>query len=74
MKNNTYYWNSESWGNGVPPVNADEIICMANDMIDQYIAGHPDYDSPEINAYAERLWEDFCRTGEINGIIAAYED
>lgn len=43
-------------------------------MIDQYIADHPDYDYPEINAYAEHLWEDFCRTGEIDGVVAEYEE
>lgn len=69
-----YYWDTESWGNGVPPINADEVICKANDMIDQYIADHPDYDQHDIKDYAERLWEAFCRTGEINGVVAEYEE
>lgn len=68
------YWSIDSWGSDYPPVNADEIITKANEMIDKYSTDHPDYDDYDINDYAERLWEDFCSTGEIDGIAAEYEE
>ena len=68
------YWSIESWGSDYPPVNADEIITKANEMIDQYSAGHPDYGDEEIREYSESLWETFCQTNELDGIFAEYEE
>lgn len=68
------YWSIDSWGSDYPPVNAEEIISRANELIDQYSAEHPDYDERDVNLYSETLWEDFCRTGELDGIVAEYEE
>lgn len=68
------YWSVESWGSDYPPVNADEIITKANEMIDKYSADHPDYDERDINDYSESLWETFRQTNELDGIVAEYEE
>lgn len=69
------YWDYESWGNGYPPVNHEEICSRANEMIDEYAAAHPDYDEMDVfDLFAEKLWEDFCKTGEVGGAVAIYED
>lgn len=66
------YWTIESWGSGYLPINADEVICMANEMIDAYVAEHPDYGEMEFREYSARLWEDFCATGCIGDVVAVY--
>lgn len=52
-----YYWNLESWGNGYPPENADEIISAANEMIERYAETHSEVSTDN---YSEKLWEYYC--------------
>lgn len=68
------YWSIDSWGSDYPPVNADEIISKANEMIDRYSADFPDCREEEIREYSESLWEMFCQTNELDGIVAEYEE
>lgn len=67
-----YYWTMESWGNGCPPKNACDIIDAANGLIDEYVANNPDDPEYELQAFCEKLWENFCYSGEIAGITAQY--
>lgn len=69
----TKYWSMDSWGNGYPPINADEVICAANAIIDEYIAAHPD-DEYGLEAFSEQLWETFCETGTIGDVRACFEN
>lgn len=57
-----YHWTLESWGADYPPENADEIIYRANEMIDAYAETH-DEDATE--EYSGRLWEAYCRDGNL---------
>ena len=57
-----YYWSMDSWGDAYPPENADEIIDLANEMIDAYAEDH---DEDETANYSERLWEHYCDTGRL---------
>lgn len=57
------YWTLESWGDGYPPENADEIIERANDLIDAYAENH---DEEEVSEYSNGLWERYCSTGRID--------
>jgi hypothetical protein len=72
MKN--IYWTTDSWGSDYAPINADEIISKANELIDQYIAENPDRDEADVQEYSNELWEAFCDSGELGGIVAEYED
>lgn len=69
-----FYWTAESWGSDFPPVNLSEVLNAANNLIDAFISAHPDYEDFEISEYSDGLWEDFCATGEIGGVIANYEN
>ena len=71
---NRYYWSMDSWGNGYPPVNADDVIAAANDIIDNYIENNPDAYEDELHDYSNDLWEDFCSSGRIGDVVAVYED
>lgn len=71
MKN--FYWTADSWGNGYPPINADDVISAANEIIDEYIAANPD-DEYELEAFSEQLWETFCETGTVGDVTAIYEE
>ena len=68
------YWSIESWGSDYPPVNADEIISAANAAIDRFAKSNPDYTEDELRDYSNYLWENFCIYGEINGVVAEYEE
>lgn len=68
-----YYWDMEkcTWGNfdELSPEetsNLEEIIDLANQMMDDYVEHHdydPDFDVDEIREYSNRLWERYCSTG-----------
>ena len=60
MKN--YFWTIESWGSDYPPENANEVINMANELIEAYAAEH---DEDETANYSESLWERFCVSGNL---------
>lgn len=65
-----HYWDNNIWGTEYPPVNADEIISAANDLIDAYIAENGDDEACE---YSDQLWTIFCCTGAIGDVIAVYD-
>lgn len=69
----TTYWNMDSWGNGYPPINADDVISAANEIIDEYIATHPD-DEYGLEVFSEQLWETFCETDKVGDVTAVYEE
>ena len=56
------FWTIESWGDAYPPENADEIIDVANGMIDAYAAAHGE---EAAEAYSEQLWDRYCMTGSL---------
>lgn len=64
------HWTFESWGSEFPPINCDDVCNAANELIDAYAQEHDERDT---NEYNERLWEEFCATGTVNGISATYE-
>lgn len=68
------YWSIESWGSDYPPVNADEIISAANRVINRFAVEHPYYTQDELRDYSNYLWENFCIYGEIDGVVAEYEE
>lgn len=70
--NTNFYWTTNSWGSDYPPVNAEEIISRANELIDQYAADHPEFDEMDIAQYAQSMWEDFCDSDEVGGVFAIY--
>lgn len=72
MKN--IYWTIDSWGSDYAPINADEIISKANELIDQYIAENPECGEADVQEYANGLWEAFCDSGKLDGITAEYDD
>ena len=68
------HWTLDSWGDGYPPVNADEVIDAANELIDQHFFrndGEPEW---RLRSFNDKLWEDFCRTGRISEVIAIYDE
>ena len=62
MHNHFPYWSMDSWGDAIPPENAEEIIDRVNEMI---------YDTEQrvgMGAAARlsnELWELYCTTGRI---------
>lgn len=60
MKN--AYWTIESWGSEYPPENAEEIIDRANELIEAYAEDH---DEEDVAEYSERLWNNYCTTGNL---------
>lgn len=71
---NHHYWSYDSWGNGFPPTNYEQIIAIANSMIDEWIAANPDAPDYEIREFSDRLWEDYCATDTIDDVRAIYEE
>lgn len=71
------YWDAENaadiWGAQEPPKNASELCAAANELIDKFIAEHPDADETEIHEFRAGLWEQYCSTDEINGIASIWE-
>jgi hypothetical protein len=73
MQMNRYYWSIENWIDNAPPINAEEIIEIANRKIDAFINNHCIDHEREIRWYSDGLWEDFCLTDEIDGVTAIYK-
>ena len=67
-------WSVDSWGNGNPPINADEIIEIGNSQINEWIEKNPDYSESDLKDFKDEQWETFCLTGSIGGVEAIYED
>lgn len=59
------YWTLESWGSEYPPENAEEIIAAANDKILDFVKAGKWKDEYEIEAYSEKLWEEYSNNGTI---------
>lgn len=74
MRMRINYWSVDSLGNGYPPINADEIIEIANSQIDEWIEKNPDYFESDLKDFMDEQWEAFCSTGSIGGVQAIYED
>ena len=68
----TYHWTHDSWGNMVPPKNADEICCAANELIDKYGA-QCEYDNDEMQLFSDELWERYCDNDMIDGVRSEWE-
>ena len=66
------YWSINSWGDSLPPINADKIIATANELIDEYAESNPDASEEELHDYANALWDDFCQTDTIAEVAAEY--
>lgn len=73
MRMRINYWSVDSWGNGDLPINADEIIEIGNNQINEWIENNPDYSESDLKDFKDMQWEEFCLTGSIGGVQAIYE-
>lgn len=57
-------WTIDAWGNEYPPENAEEILAIANGLIEDYAETHNEEDTDE---YSMKLWEYYCYSDVFGG-------
>ena len=62
------YWDRESWGSTPPPEDADDIICDANEKIDDFRKNFltTEVDDAAVQVFSANLWEHYCSTGRLD--------
>ena len=63
------YWDGNGFGEYDVPRNWEEIVEVANSVIEEHCLEHGE---DGLEEFSEFLWEQFCCTGKVGNVFALY--